>query len=242
LTSVRRPAAERFFPLHVLSFAETLLIHGWKSTRLSLFMDKGSPRYLRGKEVLKAGRPDRTSERLMLLHWIGTTVDLWKFVFRPVVSPKSSRILASIDTSPFMGVTNMTASSANIDMRRSGERPRSLVSIPNSVATSRSLCRGSIAMTKRRGARGSSCLRPRPCQIGGFGTPLRMTLEVEDILPTYRIKGFCYVQFEQECWGLVCMKTTCRSTHCQEVIMYAPVLDEGALTSGDDRVHMGLKS
>ena len=179
LTSVRRPAAERFFPLHVLSFAETLSIHGWKSTRLSLFMDKGSPRYLRGKEVLEAGRPDRTSERLMLLHWIGTTVDLWKFVFRPVVSPKSSRILASIDTSPFVGVTNMTASSANIDMRRSGERPWSLVSIPNSVATSRSLCRGSIAMTKRRGDRGSPCLRPRPCQIGGFGTPLRMTLEVE---------------------------------------------------------------
>jgi hypothetical protein len=62
LTSVRRPAAERFFPLHVLSFAETLSIHGWKSTRLSLFMDKGSPRYLRGKEVLEAGRPDRTLE------------------------------------------------------------------------------------------------------------------------------------------------------------------------------------
>jgi hypothetical protein len=45
-----------------------------------------------------------------------------------------------------------------------------------------------------------------------------------------------------KCWGLVCMKTTCRSTHCQEVIMYVPVLDEGALTSGDGRVHMGLKS
>jgi hypothetical protein len=38
------------------------------------------------------------------------------------------------------------------------------------------------------------------------------------------------------------MKTASHITHCQEVIMYAPVLDEGALTSGDNRVHMGLKS
>jgi hypothetical protein len=38
-------------------------------------MDNGSPRYLKGKEVLVASKPDRTSERLMMLHSIGTTMD-----------------------------------------------------------------------------------------------------------------------------------------------------------------------
>jgi hypothetical protein len=37
-----------------------------------------------------------------------------------------------------------------------------------------------MANTKRRGDRGSPCLRPWPYLIGSLGTPLRSTLDEDD--------------------------------------------------------------
>jgi hypothetical protein len=74
----------------------------------------------------------------------------------------------------------MTASSAYIAVLNLAARPFSLLSKPVSVAFCRRRLRGSMARMKRRGDKGSPCRSPLPCWIGCSGTPLSITVEVEE--------------------------------------------------------------
>ena len=88
-------------------------------------------------------------------------------------------MLANVRMSSCNGATNRAASSAYMEIRKCGLLPLSLVRAPISVANSKILCKGSIAMTKSSGDRGSTCRRPLPWRIGGLGTPFRRRREVE---------------------------------------------------------------
>jgi hypothetical protein len=91
-----------------------------------------------------------------------------------------SRMPLSAVMSYFVGLTKIVASSTQSDVLI----PLSLAEmgwrIPLSVATFRSLSKGSIAMIKSIGESGSPCLSPLSCFMGFPGVPLRRILEEDE--------------------------------------------------------------
>lgn len=92
----------------------------------------------------------------------GSNLILGKFVFRPVASPKDSRICATAETSCCVGERKMTASSVYSEVLILGGRPLRHVRCPSSVAFSKIGWSGSIARMSKKGESGSPCLTPLP--------------------------------------------------------------------------------
>jgi hypothetical protein len=68
------------FPFQLGSFPPTLSSNGMNSTFLSFLGCNSKPRYRQGKAFTEAGKPSRTSAKLMLLQLIGQTLDLRRLV------------------------------------------------------------------------------------------------------------------------------------------------------------------
>lgn len=146
-----------------------LYLRCWKSTSLNRDVVKWSTKYLIWKCVTWVGMSARMSTISMSEHHIGTTVDLWKLSLSPIASSNRLRREERAEISSLIGTY--------IEIRMPDIRPLILVKIPISLASLMSLCKGLMAMKKRRGERGSPWRRHLSWRMGGFSIPLRSTHE-----------------------------------------------------------------
>src|SRR4051812_43370657 len=143
-------------------------------------MDNVIPRYVQGNVAEGTPKGSRICSRSMPSQLIGSAALLLKFVFNPVTFRKISRIYPTILISSCEGFTKSAKSSAYKETLIVAARPLNFESTPCSVARSKILCSGSMAMMNRKGDSGSPCLNPCLCQICTDWTPFTMTIDEED--------------------------------------------------------------
>jgi hypothetical protein len=117
-------------------------MRGWKSTFFSWQIESGRPRYQIGKEVLAIGWSDKRRSRSTFWHLIGTSWVFWRFVLRPVASPKFCRKLAKLVMYLCVGLMKMAASSAYRHYVKTSNRSHVICNGTLTPVTSTHVCNG----------------------------------------------------------------------------------------------------
>lgn len=154
LTNVSFPEDDRNFPFHSGSLAPILSIKGWTSILLSFLVCEGCPRYFPGKVLILPGfnhislHPDRKSFGFGHVH-----LQSWAL-------PENSRFSCNLANSIGDGLVNRAASSAYREHHSFACFGWTGCNSPCWAACSIIRWRGSIAIMKSNGDRGSPCLSP----------------------------------------------------------------------------------
>ena len=115
--------------------------------------------------------------------FIGTKVDLWKLISRPVAKAKSSRILLSRTMAAAVLSVNIKVSSAYCRTGQGRALFRGWDKESTTCAFLIKLCRTSATIMNKYGEIGSPCRSPRLQLIHRPGTPFRST----DVFPVCKI-------------------------------------------------------
>ena len=136
-------------------------IIGCACALVSLYGERGTPRYLPGNSETWHGKDSCRTDLSSSLHCMGRTLLFWRFVVSPDALPKSCRISKVISMSLAEGHKKKTTSSAYNEILCCKALLAKGCNNCSSAAFFTKWHNTSMTIIKSIGDNGSSCLRPR---------------------------------------------------------------------------------